>query len=184
MASKLLAPPPLIARENYETWKKEMVLWEMATTIEKKKRAPTVFLSLTGKAREAMLELDPSLLNADDGMKVLIGKLDTLFQEDKNQAALMAYDKFEQYMRPDDLSVKEYLVEFKRLTIKLKDYNITLPEPVLAYRALRSANLSVENERLIRATVPNLTFNDMSLQLRKVMGNISMEKDLKMERLL
>ena len=176
MASKLLAPPPLVARENYETWKKEMVLWEMATTVEKKKRAPTVFLSLTGKAREAILELDASLLNTEDGLNVLIKKLDTLFQEDKNQAALLAYDKFEQYKRPEDFSINEYLVEFERLVIRLKNYNIDLPEPVLAYRVLRSSNLSEENERLVRATVQVLTFDAMALQLKRVMGNIKMEK--------
>ena len=61
-----------------------MKFWEIATPIDKKKRAPTVFLSLTGKAREAILEMDPDELNADNGMKLLYERLDTLFLVDKN----------------------------------------------------------------------------------------------------
>ena len=43
-----------------------------------------MFLSLEGKAREAVLELDTEVLNSEDGMKNLNEKLDTLFLEDIN----------------------------------------------------------------------------------------------------
>ena len=43
----------------------------MATAIEKKKRVPTVFFTLTGTAREAILEMDNSELNTDDGLAKL-----------------------------------------------------------------------------------------------------------------
>ena len=92
-ALRHLAPPPLVP-EKYDSWKKEMKLWEMATSVEKKKRAPTVFLSLTGKAREAVLEMDLEKLDAEEGMKALYEKLDSLFKTDKNRAALMAYESF------------------------------------------------------------------------------------------
>ena len=170
--AKGIAPPSLVP-ENYEMWKKEMILWEMSTNLDKKKRAPTIFLTLEGKAREAILEMDPNLLNKDDGMEQLYAKLDTLFQEDTTQSALAAYDKFEKYIRPSEMSITDYLIEFERMTAKLIVHKITLPEPVLAYRALRSANLSDENEKLIRATVTNLTFTDMATQLKKVMLNMS-----------
>ena len=49
-------------------------------------------------------------------------------------------------------------------------YNIKLPEPVLAYRALKSANLTNDNEKLVKATVTELTLKAMSAQLKKVMG--------------
>ena len=57
MTSKYLAPP-LLDTERYDVWRKEMKLWEMATNVEAAKRAPTVFLTLEGKAREAILEKD------------------------------------------------------------------------------------------------------------------------------
>ena len=67
--------------DKYDTWKKEIQILEMATCVEKAKRALTVFLSLEGKAREAVLELDIVAVNFNDE------KLDTLFLEDINQSA-------------------------------------------------------------------------------------------------
>ena len=125
---------------------------------ETQKSTFSFFLTLTEKAREAVLEINATDLNKDDGMEKLYTKLDSLFQEDSNQAALSAYDTFDRYLRPKDMSVKDFLITFEQMTTKLKeDHKITLPEPVLAYRALRSANLCEENERLIRATVSDLT---------------------------
>ena len=145
-----------------------MVLWEMATSVDKKKMAPTVFLTLTGKAREAVLEMNADELNAEDGMTKLYAKLDELLKEGKTQASLICYDKFERYVRPSEMSIADYLVEFERMNEQLKTYDISLPEPVLAHRALRSANISDEYERIVKATVTELTFKGMATQLKKL----------------
>ena len=84
MASKYFSPPALL-KDKYSTWRKEMLIWELATSLDKTKRALIVFLSLEGTAREAVLELDTAVLNSGDGMKKLYEKLDTLFQEDINK---------------------------------------------------------------------------------------------------
>ena len=69
-----------------------MQVWELATTLENCRRAPIVLLSKVGKAREAVLELGIATLNTNDGMEKLYQNLDTLFLEDANQAAFMAYE--------------------------------------------------------------------------------------------
>ena len=51
--------------------------------VEKAKRAPIVFLSFEGKAREAVLELDIAALNSEDGMEKVYEKLDSLFRRHK-----------------------------------------------------------------------------------------------------
>ena len=66
MASKFLSSSALNTGK-YNTWKKEMQVWELATTLENHRRA-----------REAVLELDTATLNADEGMEKLYQKLDTL----------------------------------------------------------------------------------------------------------
>ena len=105
-------------------------------------------------------------------MDKLVEKLDTLFLEDKNQSAFICY---ENYHREYNTSINDYLIQFDRHVAKLREFQITLPEPVLAYRALKSANLSPENERLIRATINNLTLYDMAQQLKKITrGNLTL----------
>ena len=130
-------------------------------------------LSLTGQARTAILEMDISLLNAEDGMDKLVEKLDTLFLEDKNQSAFICFENFENYHWECNTSINDYLIQFDRHIAKLREFQITLPELVLAYRALESANL--ENERLIRATINNLTLYDTAKQLKKITrGNLNL----------
>ena len=78
MASKYF-PPPALLKDKYSTWRKEMLIWEQATSLDNMKRVLMVFLSLVGTAREAVLELDTVVLNSEDGMKKLHEKLDTTF---------------------------------------------------------------------------------------------------------
>ena len=146
------------------------------TSLDKAKRALMVFLSSEGKTREAVLELDIEVLNSEDGMKKLYEKLDTLFLEDVNRSAFCAYETFENYQRPPGTSLEDFLIEFGWFVAKLKDFNILLPEPVLAFRALKSANITKDNEKLVKATVSGLTLSSMSEQLRKIMhGHSSSE---------
>ena len=150
MATKYVTPPALVP-EKYTSWRKEMKIWEMATNIDKKKMAPTVFLYLPEKAKEAILEMNAEDLNKDDGLTKMYVKLDTLYKEDEAQAALISYDKFERFSCPSEMTINDYLIEFERMVAQLKVYNIVLPEPVLAYRALKSANLTEENDKLVKA---------------------------------
>ena len=168
MASKYF-PPPALLKDKYSTWRKEMLIWELASSLDKTKRALMVFLSLEGTAREAVLKLDIAVLNSEDGMKKLYEKLDTLFLEDINQSAFRAYKTFENYQRLPGTSLEDFLIEFGRLVAKLKDFNILLSEPVLAFRALKSANITPDNKKLVKATVSELTLSSMSKQLRKIM---------------
>ena len=167
--SKIIAPPTLVPGK-YTSWRKEMALWEIACNIDANKQAPTVCLNLPSKAKEAILEMEPAELNKADGMKKLYDKLDGLYKEDANQAALASYETFEKYSRPSEMTIADYLIEFDRMNAQLSVHNIKLPEPVLAYRALKSANLTNDNEKLVKATVTELTLKAMSAQLKKVMG--------------
>ena len=82
-----LFEPPLLNPEFYDSWKQEIQLWRLASNISPSRQAPAV-LSLTGQARTAILEMDISLLKAEDGMDKLVEKLDTLFLEDKTSLRL------------------------------------------------------------------------------------------------
>ena len=125
-------------------------------------------MSVVGKAREAILELVTAVLNSEDGMKNLYEKLDTLFLEDINQSAFRAYETFESYRRPPGTSLEDFLIDFGRHVAKLKDFNILLPEPVLAFKVLKSASLTPDDEKLVKATVGELTLSPMSGQLWKI----------------
>ena len=47
-------------------------MWGICLKVDKKKQATVIALSLKEKAREAALELDIDVLNADNGFKELL----------------------------------------------------------------------------------------------------------------
>ena len=81
------APPILTDDVDYEKWKKEIKIWWMFTSLEKKKQAPAIFLTLTGQAREAILKLEPNTLPVDRGVQNLIKALDNLYLKDRDYLA-------------------------------------------------------------------------------------------------
>lgn len=61
----------------------------------------------------------------------LYAKLDSLYKEDSNQVALIAYDMFERYVRPFDMPVVDDFIQFERMTVKLKNQKLSLTESAL-----------------------------------------------------
>ena len=173
MATNFKAPPLLSKASSYEVWLKEIQIWEAFTDLKKVKRGPAIFLTLEDKAREAILELEVDNISSEDGVKNITNKLDQLYLKDKTQSLYEAYDKFERFKRPDDMSIGEYINEFERLKCKTETYGTSLSTDVLAYRVLKSANLSQHHEQLARATISELTYEDMKKQLKKIFGDSS-----------
>ena len=129
------------------------MIWQRFTTLEQKKQALAIFLSLEGKAREAVLEVDLEELNEVDGVEKVLAKLDQLYLKDSLQMAYTAYDNFEKFKRPNEMSMADYVAEFEKLNNKAKSYKMELPDGILAYKFLNNANLSNTHEQLIRATL-------------------------------
>ena len=177
MASNFKSPPALNENSVYEQWKKEIAIWQAFTADSSaKKHGPSIFITLSGKAREAVLRSDVSKLTDKDGVKNVISKLDTLYLEDTNQAAYAAYENFEHFQQSPEMNMKDFINELERLYNKLRVFNMELPDGVLAYRVLKSENSSTENEKLAKVTIKELTYKNMCEQLRKIFVDISASK--------
>ena len=122
-----------------------MQIWEMVMCVKKVKQALKVFLSLEGKAREAVLELDIVALYAKNGMEKVYEKLDSLFLEDK-LVRFFGLQNFRRILETTwHINIGLFFINFGWHVTKLKDFKILLPEPVLAFRALKSANSTLGN---------------------------------------
>ena len=176
--SRIKTPPALREDIPYESSKKEIQIWQRFTSLAKEKQALAIFLSLEGKARETVLEVEVDDLNKDDGVEKVLAKLDNLFLKDKLQLAYTSYDNFEKFRRPSDMSMADYVAEFERLYNKAKVYEMVLPEGILAYKFLNNANLSDTHDKLIRATMTDLTYNSMKNQVKKIFGDLSLNTSM------
>ena len=83
----------------------------------------------------------------------------------------MAYDQFESFKQPDEMSIIDYTNEFEHLNNKIHQSDMVLPTGMLAYKVLNSANISSEKKQLIRATIVALTYDNMTKQLKAIYGS-------------
>ena len=107
-------------------------------------------------------------MNKDNGLNLLINKLEKLYVKDSKASAYLAYKKFEFFQRPTDMNIIDYLNKFERLFYDIQRYEITLPSGVLAYWVLKSANLTPEKQQLAWATITELTYENMKKQLKAI----------------
>ena len=75
------------------------------------------------------------------------------------------------------MSIKDYLMTSERLHHKILQYNIKLPEHVLAYRVLKSANINPEKEQLAQATITELKYEAMKKQILKIFDETCLTKN-------
>ena len=141
------------------------------TTLTAEKQGPCFYLLLEGKARDAALELDIDNIKGENGVQLILQRLDALYLEDTIQTAYFAHQTFETFQRPENMTMKDYLVKFEHLYTKIKDHRMELPDAVLAYRVLNSGNLSNEQMTLCRATMMDLTYAEMVKQLKRLFAD-------------
>ena len=175
-------PPEMREDLLYEDWKKELTIWCGFTDLDKKKQGPALFLTLKGKARESVLaEIKPELLQSDNGVKVITEALDKLYAQNKSESAFAAFDNFIKFKRPNNMQIKDYVIEFNLRLSKINSHDMKLPDGVLAYYLLECANLTTEQTSLCRATCQNLTYADMKAQIERVSVASTPAEQLKVE---
>ena len=169
--SKSIPPPEFTESMSWIDYKRKIKIWQALTTLTAEKQGPCLYLSPKGKARDAALELDIDHIKGENGVQLTLQRLDALYLEDTIQTAYLAYQTFETFQRPENMTMKDYLVKFEHLYTKIKDHKIELPDGVLAYRVLNSANLSNEQMSLCRATMTDLTYAEMVKQLKRLFAD-------------
>ena len=163
------APPAFDEGNDYADFKMDIELWMKFTNLEKKKQGTAFLLELKeGKVKNAVRSLGIEVISQEDGLENIINHLDKIYEEDSAQLSYRIYCKFEKYVRPEDMHLQSYISEFEKMVADLRKQKIILPEAVLAYRFLNSANLSPEKVDLALATVKELTYDEMSMTVGKI----------------
>ena len=168
--NNLRTPPILAGEESYLEWKEDLAVWELFTDLEKKKRGPAVYLSLTGCYRDKVRDLTVEEIGSNEGVKKITDKLDEVYLKDKDTQCFMAFESFYNYRRASGVNITEFLVDFGYLCNKLSKQNIELPDGVMAFMLLKASNISVEHERLARATCEKMTYEKMKSCILKIYG--------------
>ena len=168
MACSLKWPPKLERDEEYEVWKEDLNAWCRITSIEKKKRALAVHLSLSGRARIASSELNKASLEAEDGIDVLLKKLDEVFLVDEGRRKYAAFETLYTIRRKENTSLKDYLSEFEHAYHGVTKQGLQLDDSVLAFMLLASCDLEEREKQLVMSATPEVTYKNMKATLNRI----------------
>ena len=169
MSSSMKSPPVWSDDKSFETWIKELDMWFIVTSVEKKKHAPLIILeSLTGRKREIAKEIPLSELNADDGVEKLLDKLRPLFGKNEVDSTFEVFISFQELERKTDQSVHDYILAFETVSQKLKNVGIDLPTSVLACKMLYSARFTPNERQMVLAATSKLEYELMKSSMKRI----------------
>ena len=154
------------ASKTYDDWKK-IKIWNGISTLDPKQKASQVFLSLTGEAEDAVLELEEAEIFDDGGLDKILERLDALYKKDETLQKFQYFEEFESYKRASTMTILQHIVKFDQLYNKVKRYGSEVSDDLLAFKLLKTANLSPANEKLAKAT-GQMKYSEMKTQLKKI----------------
>ena len=170
-----LKQPPIFdpdEDDDYSRWKADIDMWLLCTDLSGIKQGPAVYLSLRGRARDAVRGFTAAEVAVEEGVDKITDKLEEIFLADKTTRAFCSFKEFVDYKRGSGENFSQFIVEFERLYRNIVKYDLKLPEGVQAFFLLHAANLATDMEKLARTTA-ELNFKDMRDKLMKIFGNVS-----------
>ena len=193
-------PPVFSEAKPYARWIEEVKAWQEVTALAKEKHGLAIALTLPEQGAKSIRdkvfsEVSIDELKKDTGVATLIKFMDNVFKKDELSAAYEAYTVFDRYRKPTETTMEEFVIEFEKLYNKTKKYQMELPQPVLAFKLLESAQLEHKDRQLVLTAVdykkPDKMFEQMQTSLKKFFGQQSMpsgktrdEMDVKIEPVL
>ena len=141
-------------------------------------------LSLEVEALDAVLEIDESDISKENGVDFIIERLNRLFKKDSTVIKYQTLKAFMTFRRPSNMSIQPYLNEFDKRLFKTESYGTVISDDILAYRLLKSANLSSYHEELVKATIPDFQYDIMKDQLKKTFSDVSKQIPTKSDEII
>ena len=77
-------------------------------------------MTLSGEAREELLNIDIDVLTVKTSVKNLLTELDRGYLKDESSHAYKAYGTFEKLTRLSDMSTSNYVIKFQQSYFKAK----------------------------------------------------------------
>ena len=166
-------PPQFISEDTYEVWKNDLNIWCELCEVPKAKRALAVHLSLPtdSRARAATSEIPIEDLKKDNGVDILIGKLDNLFLPDKGRRQFAAFKTLYNLRRPEHVTISDFVTDFEHTYFKFKKQDMTLPDSVMAFMLLASSVLSDNESQLVMSAIVDVTYDSMKSALKRTFGS-------------
>ena len=164
-------PAQLSNFKSYNDLVRLVNIWTNFIDLEPEREGPALVASLSGKALEAILELDDKDISSQDGVKLIVEKLNILYKKDELHEKFQDLENFESYRRASDTDIQQFLIEFDQRYHKLKRHQTTISEDRLGFKLLKAANLSSHHEQLLKATITHIDQETIKAKIKSIFSN-------------
>ncbi|KAI7800935.1 hypothetical protein IRJ41_015697 [Triplophysa rosa] len=103
-------------------------------------------------------------------METLLAKLDNVFLKEEKDRAYEAYSYFDGITKNSSVSTVDYIIDFEQRYNRMKKYNMTLPDAVLAFKLLDTACPDEKSRQLALTACTELKFSSMKSALKRIFG--------------
>ena len=148
--------PPELAGNDYETWKKEVSLWQSITNLPAEKQAVAITLSLCGQYKEVATSINSELLKANNGVQNLVTELDKHFKRECIDESYECYREFNHYVRNHNVSMSQHVHEFQRRYNKLKKQGMAYPDNILGCKLFEMSNIEPRDKQMVLSALSSL----------------------------
>ena len=174
-------PPEFEEGDSWSQYKKELIMWQKLTKVDKKQQGLAVALALPKKhklgIRELVLEeIEIEKLEVDDGLKTLIDHLDKVLGKDDLTDSLEKFDEFFNYERESEQDIRNFISKFDQKYNAMAKKDMKLPSPIKAFMLIRKAKVTEDEVKLILTGVDynekDTLFHQSKSSLNKFKGEI------------
>ena len=154
-------------------WNK-IQIWQLVTSIPKSEQGIVILLESLEhdvKAQKTACDFTINELNSDEGMKILMNKLDSIFQNETTDEAYEAYIKFLNLTRKDHCDMSDYVLEFENLYKHGKEFRMNMLDPVLVFEHLDGPNAANNDCKLALALGKDTKLITRNMHLNVYLAN-------------
>ena len=119
------APPVYQEGNSYEEYKRDIQIWILLKVATPEESGLLVYRTLTGRAKASCNDLTPDEIASEDGLNLILQRLDTLFLGDDNLRIYRDLDVFEKFRRINGMSMTDFILEFENLHNKIRSLHIS-----------------------------------------------------------
>ena len=135
---------------------RKVQVWLRCTRLPAEQRALALYNALHGRAWVYAEELDLDILASSGGVTYFLEWIQTRFAEvELNKISQVMGDLFKRFRRKADQPMRDYIVEFERLLLRLQEIQCELPNTVKAWLFIDKLRLSEAEELALLASVGN-----------------------------
>ena len=169
--------PKLSEYKHYKDWVRITKIWVNLSNLDNTKKGPAIVMSLEGKALESVFELSDDEISAADGPSKIIAKLDTIYKRDELTQKFDDLEAYENYKRSSDTNIQDFIAEFDRRYAAIKKQGVTISDDLLGFKLLKAANLSSQNEQLIKATSTEIKYDTIKTKIKSTFSGDNVKPD-------